>query len=202
MQQSTSIMTFCYARLKACIEYRFRLWMLIMICVSAIFIFPAYSKAQGSLTGSRIKSADANKMLGHHNKIRRDVGVAALTWDKSIAAYAQEWADYLANSNNCNLMHRSEENREEKVFGENIYWCSADNGSSPFAASQSWYEEIKHYTYGRLNENNWRGVGHYTQMVWKTTTSMGAGMATCPSGGVVVVANYNPPGNYMGDYPY
>jgi hypothetical protein len=34
------------------------------------------------------------------------------------------------------------------------------------------------------------------------TNEMGLGIATCPTGGVIIVANYNPPGNFVGSYPY
>ncbi len=65
-----------------------------------------------------------------------------------------------------------------------------------------WYGEKEKYTYSKLGEGNWMETGHYTQMIWKNTTEIGVGIATCPSGGVIVVANYNPPGNFSGEYPY
>jgi hypothetical protein len=39
-------------------------------------------------------------------------------------------------------------------------------------------------------------------MIWKNTKEIGVGIATCPAGGLIVVANYNPPGNFMGEFPY
>jgi hypothetical protein len=39
-------------------------------------------------------------------------------------------------------------------------------------------------------------------MVWKNSKEMGLGIATCPTGEVIIVANYNPAGNYVGQYPY
>lgn len=51
---------------------------------------------------------------------------------------------------------------------------------------------------------NTRGkkVGHYTQMVWNYTREVGAGVAYCPGGGIVVVASYHPAGNIIGSVPY
>jgi hypothetical protein len=39
-------------------------------------------------------------------------------------------------------------------------------------------------------------------MVWKNTTHVGVGIGVCKSGEILIVANYNPPGNYMGEKPY
>ena len=164
------------------------------------FSFPAY--AQITHTGSRISAPDAIKMLQHHNKVRSEVGVSGLEWDEGLAAYAQRWAEHLANNNQCRMQHRSGAQREGVSYGENIFWGSSADAFSPLDASESWYSEKEKYRYARLNEENWYPAGHYTQMVWRKTSSMGAGMAVCPNGALIVVANYNPPGNYMGEYPY
>jgi pathogenesis-related protein 1 len=39
-------------------------------------------------------------------------------------------------------------------------------------------------------------------MIWHSTTELGMGQANCAGGGTVVVAEYNPPGNYIGEKPY
>ena len=52
-------------------------------------------------------------------------------------------------------------------------------------------------------------VGHYTQIVWKQTTQVGASRLIIetssnlgPMRYVVVFANYNPPGNFRGKPPF
>ena len=43
------------------------------------------------------------------------------------------------------------------------------------------------------------GTGHFSQVVWAASTQLGVGLAT-NRGKVVVVCNYDPPGNYRGRY--
>lgn len=153
-------------------------------------------------TGSKISAQQAQEVLQHHNKVREKVGAPALVWNKQLAAYAQQWAQYLANNNNCKMKHRDQPGEGDKAYGENIFWGSSSDYYKPIDASLSWYDEIKFFKYQKLNENNWYKTGHYTQMVWKDTKEVGVGVAVCTNGGLIVVANYYPVGNVMTQYPY
>jgi len=42
--------------------------------------------------------------------------------------------------------------------------------------------------------------GHFTQMIWRNSTELGMGMASDRSGKIIIVGNYNPPGNYTGQF--
>jgi hypothetical protein len=42
--------------------------------------------------------------------------------------------------------------------------------------------------------------GHFSQLVWKNSLELGMGMARDQTGKVVVVANYYPPGNCIGQF--
>lgn len=152
-------------------------------------------------TGSAVSVEAAQEALDFHNKIRADVEVPALEWSNELATYAQEWADYLAFEYQCTMEHRGTLNMNIKGYGENLFWGKGMD-YSPTYASQAWYSEIEIYIYTEITADNFHETGHYTQMVWKNTKELGMGIAICPDGATIIVANYNPPGNYLGQKPY
>jgi pathogenesis-related protein 1 len=168
------------------------------------FFFSSQLFAQNDLskTGSNLKTADADAILAHHNNIRTQMGIPPLAWSESLSAYAQKWADFLAKSNNCAIKHRQDCGENGMHFGENIFWGSSAKVFSAIDASNSWYGEKKEYRYQKLSLANYHGTGHYTQMIWKDTQKMGVGMSICDNGSLIIVANYYPAGNMIGEYPY
>lgn len=161
-----------------------------------------YAQNEVVKTGSSVSNADAKAVLAHHNKIRAEMGVQPLVWSESLATYAQKWADYLAKSNNCAIKHRQDCGENGMHFGENIFWGSSAKVFSAVDASTSWYGEKKEYRYQKLSLANYHGTGHYTQMIWRDTQKMGVGMSICDNGSLIIVANYYPAGNMIGEYPY
>ncbi|XP_055379616.1 uncharacterized protein LOC129610871 [Condylostylus longicornis] len=128
--------------------------------------------------------------LNEHNKYRVLHGCPPVTLNRDLCNFASEWAHYLARNNI--LQHRS--NLE---YGENIYMSSGStiNGKIPV---EYWYSESKQYAYGGSNGFN-SNCGHFTQVVWKRCEEIGVGFAiNGPS--TFVVVNYNPPGNFRGEY--
>merc|ERR1712198_529264 len=86
------------------------------------------------------------------------------------------------------------------AYGENIYMSSGQAAQEQAqGAVDSWYSEIKDYTFGKEPSRGGPVTGHFTQVVWKGSTEVGVGVAQEGSK-VVVVANYSPPGNYIGQY--
>jgi hypothetical protein len=67
-------------------------------------------------------------------------------------------------------------------------------GTSPV---DSWYEEIKDYSFARSDYI--KGTGHFTQVVWKNTTDVGFGIAS-GNGANYGVANYYKAGNFQGEF--
>jgi len=174
------------------------------ILLSAIILGMSIVRVQAQtipdFTGSKVTREEAQIALDFHNKVRTDVGVTTLTWSTDLAKFAQEWADHLA-SQGCDMQHRPRNGEWTQKYGENIFWGKGRDYSA-LDASKGWYSEIEHYTYGVLNSSNWSKTGHYTQMVWKSTTQVGIAVAKCSDGAIIIVANYNPGGNYMGESPY
>lgn len=152
------------------------------------------------MTNSNVTAAEASEALRFHNEARKEVDVPPLEWSQELAAYAQAWANHLAELD-CEFKHRPYDGEWKQLYGENIFAGSGTPYSS-LDASKSWYSEKKEYTFGPISDLNWAKTGHYTQMVWRNTQKLGMGTATCPNGTVIIVANYNPAGNVTGQKPY
>lgn len=112
-----------------------------------------------------------------------------------MCSLAQDWAETLAIEDR--IAHRPNVN-----YGENIYclWSSEQNAKiNPREVCQSWYDEIKEYNFDVEPRASPR-AGHFTQMVWKATKHLGVGMSKTKKGKVLVVCNYNPRGNVIGEF--
>jgi pathogenesis-related protein 1 len=170
-----------------------------MRCAFLLFIlFICQSQVPVSKTGSKVSAADAKAALEFHNKVRKEVGVPELQWSKELAAYAQQWAEHLAIE--CKMKHRPNSGEWVQQYGENIFWGS--NVYTVVDASRAWYSEKKDFTGPVFTGHEPNVVGHYTQMVWRDSKKVGMGIATCKSGAIIIVANYDPRGNYMGYKAY
>ena len=66
------------------------------------------------------------------------------------------------------------------------------------ATIDAWGNERKKYDFGggEFDED----TGHFTQLVWKATTSVGCARAECEDIGWFVVCQYWPPGNFKRGY--
>lgn len=63
----------------------------------------------------------------------------------------------------------------------------------------AWYDEIDQYSYS--NPGFSMSTGHFTQVVWKSTTKLGCAYQYCDSmWSNYVVCEYDPAGNYDGEY--
>ncbi len=131
----------------------------------------------------------------------------SVIWDPSAETVAKGWAAQ------CNFNHNPNPDG-----GENIY-ASCSN-STPVTitgtdAVSSWSAEANNYVYPATGGNctstdTTLGCGHYTQLVWRTTTGVGCAVQQCttnsPCGGfpdwAFVVCDYTPAGNWTGVSPY
>lgn len=177
-------------------------YMRIFLMASLVFYcINASAQSTTANTGSNFKASEAKIFLDHHNKVRAQVGVGKLTWSSSLSNYAQSWANQLADKK-CKMKHSECKDETGRVLGENIFWGSSSEFYGTLDASKAWYEEKADYNGERIGETRGKKVGHYTQMVWRETREVGAGVAYCPSGAIIVVASYHPAGNMVGSVPY
>lgn len=151
-------------------------------------------------TAQTVSAEEAQQIVGYHNTVRKAVGAPPVEWSTELAAFAQEWANYIAASG-CAMQHRPRSGKWAQKYGENVFW-GAGKAYTVLDAGKMWYSEKKFWKGGKLNGKNWSKTGHYTQMVWSKTTKIGLGKATCKNGATIIVANYDPAGNMMGEKPY
>lgn len=146
-----------------------------------------------------------------HNIVRTAHGLNPLRWSDDLAAYAQEWANQLANTNNCNMRHRPTHGRFKQEHGENLWWASPRVWSDGVTEVQNitigrvvkdWADEKPFYNYKTNGCKAGEQCGHYTQIVWRETTHVGCAYQQCGDKSQLWVCNYNPPGNYVGERPY
>ncbi|XWS67539.1 hypothetical protein CRYUN_Cryun04dG0015100 [Craigia yunnanensis] len=130
--------------------------------------------------------------LNAHNTARAAVGVGPMTWDNTVAAYAQNYANQRIGD--CKLVHSGGR------YGENIAWGSADLSGT--AAVRMWVDEKANYDYASNTCAPGKVCGHYTQVVWRNSVRLGCAKVRCNNGGTFIICNYDPPGNFNGQRPY
>lgn len=149
----------------------------------------------------RLEKVNISECLEAHNSMRALHGARPLTWDSSLARKAQIWALNLAT-------RKTMEHSPIKDDGENLYKSS--NIQSEIAtckdAVEAWYGEVIDYPF-RSPPNSifdvGAQIGHFTQVVWKSTKKLGVGIASVKDDfwtTTYIVARYSPPGNYYGRF--
>ena len=162
-------------------------------------------------------SADlANGILTLMNRERAAVGVPPLVWNDTAAAHAKAWAEYLAAGKagalgvaHCGAVPGSEQIEScTHHEGEDLVWYAPHDANRSAADWLNfWLSEKKDY-HGGPPTGFAPGepvTGHYTQIVWNTTKSVGCGIAVMSSGvlgvthassGDIMSCRFYPPGNY------
>jgi pathogenesis-related protein 1 len=157
------------------------------------------SPADRQSIGSDLSSQEVRQVVDMHNRIRADVGVGPVSWSNKLAAYAQRWADRLA-STHCALKHRPSSGEWKQLCGENLFMGTVGR-YGVVDAVKAWESEKAHYRGQPLHPSDSYDIGHYTQMVWRHSKQIGCAKAEC-LGNLIVVCNYDPPGNVLGQKPY
>ncbi|XP_037079765.1 DNA topoisomerase 1-like isoform X2 [Pollicipes pollicipes] len=155
------------------------------------------SASSGSSSDSSSDEEEfAEQCLKAHNVYRRKHGVPALKLNKKLCEYSQEWARTMASKDTM-------EHRRDKKYGENIFCVWSDDPKFKVGGQEavdSWYNEIKDHKFGREPEPGVIKSGHFSQVIWKDSKELGIGKARSKSGKIMVVANYDPAGNFIGEF--
>lgn len=142
-----------------------------------------------------------NEMLKKHNDYRIKHGVPPLQLDAQLNNAAQQWANTLASTQQFKHSGASGQ-------GENLYVAGTTSTQLPpitaeaDRAADSWYAEIKDYNYRQPGFSG--TTGHFTQVVWKSSTKLGCGIAPGKYRGYngrYIVCRYTRPGNVIGAFP-
>ncbi|KAK3167840.1 hypothetical protein OEA41_004286 [Lepraria neglecta] len=96
-----------------------------------------------------------SSILNSTNTYRNLYNATSLTWNTTLASYASTYAD------KCIFAH------SHGPYGENI----AETYPNVTATVEGWGGEGKKYNWGHPGFGE--GTGHFTQLVWKGTTSVG-----------------------------
>lgn len=168
--------------------------------LSVVASLPLLVSTSPAQTNSPIQYP-TTKMAKMVNEYRARHGVPDLKVSNELAPQAQKWAE----------RGKFEHSGGGSEYGENL-WVSSDecNEKSLQRAVDSWYEEAEKYGYDydhpdtkEADQKEFdKGVGHFTQLVWKNSENIGVGAASHPDQKwkCLVVAQFSPPGNYMGEF--
>lgn len=117
------------------------------------------------------------------NNFRARHGVAPLTWDATLASYAEQ------HTETCDFTHTY------GPYGENL----AEGYDSVTAAITFWYDEINSYSYSQPGFTE--ATGHFSQLVWKDTRESGCHIRDCSHklDGWYLMCEFSPAGNIVGD---
>lgn len=128
-----------------------------------------------------------------HNRIRAKLGIPPLKWSPKLASYASWWAH--RRRQNCELLH------SDGDYGENLFWGSGTDWA-PGDAVAAWAKERLYYDYSSNTCKQNKDCWHYTQVVWKESTRVGCAKVICNTGDTLVICNYDPHGNVIGEKPF
>jgi hypothetical protein len=137
----------------------------------------------------------SERMLAAHNRARAEVGAPPLIWDRDLAAGA---AAYATQMSSVGRVHASRVGRE--CIRENLLQ-SLHGQRSPEQMVGVWIAEKAHFKPGVFPDvsttGDWARVGHYTQVIWATTTHVGCAVHS-DARYDWTVCRYAPPGNQDG----
>jgi glioma pathogenesis-related protein 2 len=139
-------------------------------------------------------------MVDSINQHRAKHGVPPVELDQELVTYAKSRAEHVADK--ADLVHDG-----TGAYGENLFSSSSSRPvqGPATAASDKWYGEIKFYNYETFASNDPKeAIGHFTQLVWKGSTKIGAGRVCGTADNTwhdtYIAVNFSPTGNMAGGH--
>lgn len=168
--------------------------------IAFLFVILAACFPQASTVGPMAepptRTSVATELLDEHNRERAAARVPPLAWHPALAGASAGYARQLAVRGS--LRHSSRQARPGQ--GENL-WMGTRGAFSPRQMVASWASERRYFRPGVFpavsRTGNWADVGHYSQMIWPTSTHLGCAIASSASADFLV-CRYTPAGNIDG----
>ena len=169
---------------------------LVKASLAAALVSLSVSVAPVGAASNNLASEFPLRMLAAHNVVRAEAGVSPLSWDPALADQSARYAMELAFTNSFQHSNR----KARPGVGENL-WMGTHSAYSFEAMISGWSGERRYFVPGVFpavsRSGDWEDVGHYTQMVWPTTTRVGCAVASNASRDFLV-CHYSPAGNIDG----
>jgi hypothetical protein len=143
---------------------------------------------------SALTDSQKTEITSYINKYRTMHQAPPLALDDTITNASQEWSNNLLTTN----VFQHSGNR---LYGENLAYFSGYGSNMMMLLKKSvdaWYNEVKMYDFN--NPGFSASTGHFTCLVWKSSTSYGIGIAIDAKMRAYIVMNTSPPGNYVGQF--
>lgn len=128
--------------------------------------------------------------LAAHNKLRAEVGVPPLTWDAALASKGAAWAQHMEDMNFFG--HNTPGKSDSQM--NNLY-----SGTDCLGAVAAFGSEKSKFPADRIvRQESYMQYGHYSMIVWRTTTRVGCGRGRSKN----LACYYEEPGNRIGTPAY
>ena len=158
--------------------------------------------------GYLLDQSDSQLLLDLHNSVRsKHVDTPDLVWNNTLVSLAYKYMlfmeEELVSQDACSGVLRHSEGYWRPNIGENLAAMTGNNDLT--ALFNLWADEAQYYdydnpsTYGGTDDNT--DLGHFTQLVWADTTSVGCGTQICQrsdgSYWTYLICEYYPEGNVL-----
>lgn len=171
---------------------------------AAIAVEPIAQDFSSAVEPGVLTQARIDQLLEQHNCHRERYGLEPLKWDEDLARSAQAYADKGVVAYVDRGIFAHSDASERKGIGENLAV-----GTPASIDAKGWIEEERLYPCGDPIPGSltpeFQKYGHWTQMLWSDTDSVGCGVSARPnaSGAMIefLACHYSPAGNIGGSTP-